>query len=120
MPVRKVLCVDDVPADLLNLEKIVASAGVFVLTARNGKEAVARALADHPDLVFMDVNMPDMDGFAALREIRKQAELKTLPVVLVTSKSQKADKMWAQVQGATAYVTKPYTSEQILEQIQAY
>jgi twitching motility two-component system response regulator PilH len=120
MPVRKVLCVDDSAADLLNIEKIVANFGVFVSTARNGKEAVAKVLSEKPDLVFLDVNMPEMDGFAALREIRKVAEFKTLPVVLVTSKNQKADKMWAQVQGASGYVTKPYTDQEIVAQLRAF
>jgi twitching motility two-component system response regulator PilH len=120
MTVRKVLCVDDSTADLLNIEKIVATTGVFVSTARNGKEAVAKTLSEKPDLIFLDVNMPDMDGFAALREIRKIPELKTLPIVLVTSKNQKADKMWAQVQGATAYVTKPYSDQDIIDQVRAY
>jgi twitching motility two-component system response regulator PilH len=120
MAMRKVLCVDDVAADLLNIEKIVSATGVFVTTATNGKDAVAKALTEKPDLIFLDVNMPVMDGFAAMREIKKDAEAKLIPIVLVTSKSQKADKMWAQVQGAAGYVTKPYTPEQIHEQLKAF
>jgi twitching motility two-component system response regulator PilH len=120
MAMRKVLCVDDVAADLLNIEKIVSATGVLVSTATNGKDAVAKALAEKPYLIFLDVNMPVMDGFAAMREIKKDAEAKLIPIVLVTSKSQKADKMWAQVQGAAGYVTKPYTPEQIHEQLKAF
>lgn len=120
MAIRKVLCVDDVAADLMNIEKIVTASGVFVSTATNGKDAVAKALSEKPDLIFLDVNMPVMDGFAAMREIKKDAEAKLIPIVLVTSKNQKADKMWAQVQGASGYVTKPYTPEQIQEQLKAY
>ncbi len=120
MAIRKVLCVDDVAADLLNIEKIVSATGVFVMTASNGKDAVAKAISEMPDLIFMDVNMPLMDGFAAMRELKKDIGGKNIPVVLVTSKNQKADKMWAQVQGAAGYVTKPYTAEQIQEQLKAF
>lgn len=117
MAIRKVLCVDDAQTDLTNIEKIVSGAGLLVTTATNGKDALAKAKNDKPDLIFLDVNMPEMDGFAMLRELKKDADMKSIPVVLVTSKNQKADKMWAQVQGANGYVTKPYTPEQILEQI---
>lgn len=120
MAIRKVLCVDDVASDLMNIEKIVSATGVFVSTAANGKDAVAKAISELPDLIFMDVNMPVMDGFAAMRELKKDAGAKNIPVVLVTSKNQKADKMWAQVQGASGYVTKPYTAEQIQEQLKVF
>lgn len=118
MALQKVLCVDDVKADLVNIEKIVAAHGALVITASNGREAVARAKADLPDIIFLDVNMPEMDGFAATRELKKDAATKAIPVILVTSKSQKADKLWAQMQGASGFVSKPYTAEQIIEHLQ--
>jgi len=117
MAVRKILCVDDSTPDLINLEKIILGAGLLAITANSGKAALAKAKNDLPDLILMDVNMPDMDGYAVMRELKKDPALKSIPVVLITSKSQKADKMWAQMQGASGYVTKPYTSEQVLEQI---
>lgn len=120
MAVRKVLCVDDSAADLLNIGKIAAGAGVEVVSASSGREAVQKASAEKPDLIFLDVNMPEMDGFATMRELKKDADTKAIPVVLVTIKNQKADKIWAQMQGAAGYVTKPYTPEQIIEQIKAF
>ena len=117
MAVRKILCVDDSTPDLINLEKIIQGAGLLAITANSGKVALAKAKSDMPDLILMDVNMPDMDGYAVMRELKKDPSLKNIPVVLITSKSQKADKMWAQMQGASGYVTKPYTSDQVLEQI---
>lgn len=120
MAVSKVLCVDDASADLINLEKIVASTGLIVLTANSGKVALAMAKHDKPDLIFLDISMPDMDGFAVMRELKRDADLKDIPVVLITSKSQKADKMWAKMQGAKGYVTKPYTAAQIIEQISSF
>ncbi len=120
MTVKKVLIVDDSRPDLLNLEKIVSGAGVLVLTAASGKEAVQKANADKPDLIFMDVNMAEMDGYAATRTLQGSAETKSIPVVFVTSKSQKADKVWGQMVGGKGYVTKPYSSDQILEQMRAF
>lgn len=120
MTVRKILCVDDANTDLINLEKIVIGAGLLALTATTGKEAIAKAKSNKPDLIFLDINMPGMDGFAVMRELKKDADVKNIPVVLITGKSQKADKMWAQMQGASGYVTKPYTTEQILEQIRNF
>ena len=71
MAVRKVLCVDDSSADLINLEKIVTGAGLAVLTASSGKVALEQVKTNRPDLIFLDINMPDMDGFAVMRELKK-------------------------------------------------
>jgi twitching motility two-component system response regulator PilH len=119
MAFKKVLCVDDVNADLINIEKIVSAEGHLVSTAVNGKDAVAKARAEKPSIIFLDVNMPEMDGFAAMRELKKDADTKSIPIVLVTSKNQKADKLWAQMQGANGFVSKPYTPEQILEHLRS-
>ncbi len=119
MAVQKVLCVDDVNADLINIEKIVAAGGHVVSTAVNGKQAVIKAKSEKPNIIFLDINMPEMDGFAAMRELKKDPDTKLIPVVLVTSKNQKADKLWAQMQGANGFVSKPYTPEQILEHLRS-
>jgi twitching motility two-component system response regulator PilH len=115
----KVLVVDDSPAELQNLKSILSDAGCVVSTATSGSEAVKKALAEKPNVIFMDVIMPDMDGFAATRELSNNAATKSIPVVFVTSKSQKADKVWAQMQGGKGFVTKPYTPDQIVEQLKA-
>ena len=116
---RKVLIVDDAAVDRQNLERIVAAAGCFTLLADSGQQAIDRARQDKPDLILMDVNMPGMDGFAATRKLKADADTKHIPVVFVTGKNQKADMAWGQMLGAKGYVTKPYTREQILEQIKA-
>lgn len=119
MSINKVLVVDDSPADLANLKGIVAGAGYSVITASSGEEAVNKAKAETPDLIFMDVIMDGTDGFEACRHLTKDAATKNIPVVFVTSKNQKADKVWAELQGGKALIGKPYTSEQILDQIEA-
>ncbi len=117
--VSKVLIVDDSPAELQNLKNILSDAGCVVSTATSGSEAVKKALSEKPNVIFMDVIMPEMDGFAATRELSNNTATKAIPVVFVTSKAQKADKMWAQMQGGKGYVTKPYTADQIVEQLKA-
>lgn len=117
MAVRKVLVCDDNATDLSNIEKVVASAGCMVIKATGGREAVDKAKAEKPDLIFMDIVMPDMDGYAATRELQADPATKNIPVVFVTSKSQKADKVWAQMQGGKDLVGKPFTPDEILEQI---
>ncbi|HWI84177.1 response regulator [Ramlibacter sp.] len=116
---RRVLIVDDALADRSNLERIVSAAGHIALLADSGLQAVERAKRDKPDLILMDVNMPDMDGFAATRRLKADEATKNIPVVFVTGKNQKADMAWGQMLGAKGYVTKPYSAEQILAQLSA-
>ncbi|HEY9050002.1 MAG TPA: response regulator [Gammaproteobacteria bacterium] len=117
MTINKVLLVDDSPTDLANIRTIVSDAGYSVLTATSGNEAVALAKAERPDLIFMDIVMEGADGYDACREITQNSATKNIPVVFVTSKNQKADRVWAELQGGKAFITKPYTPEQILDQI---
>jgi twitching motility two-component system response regulator PilH len=114
MAIRKILIADDSSTDLKNLEQIVSAAGYQVITAATGKEALAKAKADRPDAILLDVVMPDMNGFQACRAITSDADTKSIPVILVSSKGEKTDKVWGEEQGAKGYVTKPYTSDQIL------
>lgn len=116
---RRILIVDDAQVDRSNLEKIVAGAGHQVLLADSGAQAIERARRDKPDLILMDVNMPGMDGFAATRQLKADDTTKGIPVVFVTSKNQKADMAWGQMLGAKGYIAKPYSAEQILEQLKA-
>jgi twitching motility two-component system response regulator PilH len=114
---RKVLIVDDMQADRANLERIVSEAGHQTLLADNGASAVERARRDRPDLILMDVNMPEVDGFAATRMLKADEATKNIPVVFVSGKNQKADMAWGQMLGAKGYITKPYSREQILAQL---
>ena len=115
----KVLIVDDAEVHRMNLERIIVGAGHVALLADSGEQAVQRAMSDKPDLIFMDVNMPGMDGFATTRKLRDNDETKSIPLVIVSSKGEKADKVWAQMLGARGYVTKPYTPDAIIAQLPA-
>jgi twitching motility two-component system response regulator PilH len=111
---KKVLVVDDAAVDLKNLEKIVSGSGAVVLTASSGAEALLKAREHQPSLILLDVNMPGLDGFSTARQLGGDALTKDIPVVFVTSKNQKADRVFAQMLGAKGYVTKPYVVKDIL------
>jgi twitching motility two-component system response regulator PilH len=119
MAVNKVLVVDDCPTDLANIKGIVSDAGYAVYTASNGEEAIEKAKTEKPDVIFLDILMPDMDGFEACRQLCNDRDTKHIPVVFVTSKHQKPDRLWAQMQGGKALVTKPFTADDIIDQINA-
>jgi len=117
MSIRKVLVVDDSATDLKKLEQIVSEAGYTVITATSGKEALERARQDRPDAVLLDIIMNDMNGFQVCRALTSDDATKNIPIVLVSSKKEKTDQVWGVEQGARAYVTKPFTPEQILDQL---
>jgi len=119
MAIRKVLVADDSTTDLKNMQQICSGAGYQVITAASGKEAVAKTKAERPDAVILDVIMPEMNGFQACRAITSDAETKSIPVILVSSKGEKTDKLWGQEQGARGYVTKPFTPDTLLKELQA-
>jgi twitching motility two-component system response regulator PilH len=116
---KKALIVDDSAADLANLKTILDDAGCSVITATGGAEAVAKAKSDKPQIIFLDVVMPDMDGYEACRQLAADGDTKSIPVVFVTSKGQKADKVWGELQGAKGHVAKPYSADQIIDQLKS-
>lgn len=120
MAVNKVLLVDDSPTDLANLKGIIQDTGCTTITATTGSEAIEKAKSEQPDLIFMDIIMPDMDGFEACRKISGDGSTKDIPIVFVTSKGQKADRIWAQMQGGKALVAKPYSPDEIVDQLKAF
>ncbi len=120
MTIKKILVVDDTPMYIEQMKQILVDEGYEIITASSGKEALQKAKTSQPELIFMDIVMPEMDGFAACRELAKDASTKQIPVIFVSSKNTEADKVWAELQGAKAYITKPYTAAQILEQVDAF
>ena len=120
MSINTVLVVDDSTTELKNLTEIVTDAGFRAVIANTGRDAITKARGERPDLIFMDIIMPDMDGYEACRELTSDATTQGIPVVFVSSKHQKADKTWAQMQGGKGFVSKPYSADQIIDQIQAF
>jgi twitching motility two-component system response regulator PilH len=113
----RILIVDDSPSQLMGMKRIVEKLGHEAVTAEDGAAGVEAAKANLPDLILMDVVMPNLNGFQATRAISKEATTAQIPVVLVTTKDQETDKVWGMRQGAKAYITKPFTENQLVEVI---
>jgi twitching motility two-component system response regulator PilH len=118
--VNKVLVCDDSNTDLTNIKTIVEGAGYMVVTASSGVEALSCAKSEHPDIIFLDIIMPEMDGFEACRKLRQDPTTKQIPIIFVTSKNQKADRVWAQMQGAQDLISKPYNADQIISKLKEF
>lgn len=116
---KKALVVDDSPVDLAHVKNILTDSGCLVVTASNGRDAIAKAKLEKPHIIFLDIVMPDMDGFEACRVLAEDPATKEIPVVFVTSKGQKADKVWGQMQGAKGHVVKPVKPEDVIDQLKA-
>jgi DNA-binding response OmpR family regulator len=113
---RTILVVDDEP-DLLNAVRLyLEDEGYQVLTATNGEEALAKVRTRLPDLIVLDVMMPQMNGFEALGEIR---HISNVPVIMLTVKGEESDKVRGLGLGADDYVTKPFSQRELLSRIQA-
>jgi twitching motility two-component system response regulator PilH len=113
----KILVVDDSPTILAGTTKILTSAGHEVIQAEGGTQAIEKAASDLPDLILMDVVMPDMNGFQATRKLTTTAETKHIPVIMLTTKDQETDKVWAKRQGASDYIVKPPEPKDLLGKI---
>ena len=117
MAINKVLIVDDSNTDRVNLVNIIENAGMSAISAASGSEALVKARKDKPDLIFLDIVIDEMDGYQTCRSLTNDDETNSIPVIMVSSKKQRADKIWAKQQGAKSYIEKPYTAEQILDEI---
>ena len=111
----KVLIADDSPLVLRMIEKTLAGAGLDVVTAHDGLEAIEKAFAEDFGLVILDVMMPRMNGYQACRLLKSEPTTRGIPVVILTSKDQPADRFWGLETGADYYVTKDANTERILE-----
>ncbi len=109
----RILIVDDSPSQLMGIRRIVEKLGHEALTAEDGAAGVEAAKRELPDLILMDVVMPNLNGFQATRSITREPTTRHIPVVLVTTKDQETDRMWGMRQGAKAYLTKPFSEDEL-------
>lgn len=118
---RKVLLVDDDMRNVFSLSSVLAEKSMTVIEAENGIEALAR-LEEHPDvsIVLMDIMMPEMDGYAAMREIRKNPRTASLPVIAMTAKALKGDHEKCMAAGASDYIAKPIEVDKLLSLIRVW
>ena len=115
----KILVVDDSPTQLQGISKILLKHGHEVLTATSGEIAIDRAAAELPDLILMDVVMPGLNGFQATRQISKNTSTQHIPIIMLSSKDQETDKVWAHRQGASDYIIKPAAEADLISKIKS-
>lgn len=113
----RVLIVDDSPTEIFKMTEILNKNGFQVLTAENGEQGVAMAKAEQPDLVLMDIVMPGLNGFQATRQLSRDPDTSSIPVIIVTTKDQETDRLWGQRQGAKGYLTKPVDARALIDEI---
>lgn len=114
-----ILIVEDSPSELALMSHYLKESGYNVIQATGAKEALEKAVSHSPDVIVTDVVMPGMSGFELCRSLKKNPATQKVPIVICSSKNQEIDRLWAMRQGADAYVTKPYTREQLLRTIKS-
>jgi twitching motility two-component system response regulator PilH len=116
----KVMVVDDAYSELKLMESILKSAGHDVVSLIDGEALEDKLSAERPDVLLLDIVMPKRNGYEILRALRKDERTRSTPVVLVSSKNQESDKVWGKRQGADEYLTKPFTSDQLLTMVKRF
>lgn len=110
----KILIVEDEQRYARIISVILSSKGYKLLTTSSGKEAIALAASEQPDLILLDVRLPDMDGFAICRRIR---EFSIVPVIMVTALAEEVDKVSGLEAGADDYITKPFSADELIARV---
>jgi twitching motility two-component system response regulator PilH len=114
---KKILIVEDSPTELYHFSEMLERNGFLVLTAESGEEAIVKASAERPDVILMDIIMPGVNGFQATRTLSRNEATRNIPIIICTSKSQAADRIWGLRQGAKDYLTKPVAQKTLIEKI---
>jgi twitching motility two-component system response regulator PilH len=115
-----ILIIDDVQTDRELLGSVVVKAGHRPLYGSDGGQALSLAKANQPSLIFLDVVMPQQDGYKTCRVLKSDPQTAGIPIVLVTSKKEPSDRFWGKKQGADDLIGKPYTPEEMLQVIRRF
>jgi two-component system alkaline phosphatase synthesis response regulator PhoP len=116
---KTILIVDDEPNIVISLEYLMKRAGHEVVTAYDGQEALDYLENHIPALMILDVMMPKKNGFEVCEEVRSDSRLKKMPILMLTAKGREAEKGKGLSLGADAYITKPFSTHDLVEQVQA-
>ena len=117
---KHILVVEDQEDNRQILRDLLTNAGYEMTEAVNGEEALAEVAKQRPDLILMDIQLPIMDGYEATRRIRINPDLKSVPIIAVTSYALAGDESKALAAGCDAYVSKPFSPRQLLAKIREY
>lgn len=102
-----IMIVDDSPTEVHVMKTALEKHGFQTMSAANGSECLNLAREVRPDLIFMDVVMPGVNGFQATRTLTRDPQTKSIPVIMITTKDQESDRIWGMRQGAVDYMIKP-------------
>jgi len=117
MTTKQILVVDDDPLMHRLYQHHLERAGYQMVSARNGREALDAAARQPPQLIVMDIMMPDMDGLEALRELKKSDATKAIPVIIITANGHHIARKESESCGAAVFLTKPFSPMQLLTEI---
>ncbi len=112
-----VLIIDDSPTEVHVFKSMLLNNDIEVSVAKNGEEGIEKAIETKPDCILMDVVMPGKNGFQATRDLSRNPETSTIPVIIITTKDQETDKIWGMRQGAKDYIVKPAEERDLIERI---
>ncbi len=118
MAAPKILVVDDQPINVQLLKRKLEREGMAVATAYSGREALDLVAADKPDLILLDVMMPEMDGIEVCQRLQSDSETKTIPIIFITARTSKEGKIEGLGVGAVDYITKPIDLDETLARVQ--
>ena len=113
----QVLVVDDSRTQLYAIERMLKSVGVSTLLAENGKQGILMARHKLPDLILMDIVMPEINGFQATRYLTRTPETRHIPIIIISGSDQESDKAWGLKLGARDYLSKPVNKDLLLNKI---
>lgn len=116
----KVMVIDDSITIRRSAEIFLKSAGCTVILAEDGFDALAKISNEHPDLIFVDIMMPRLDGYQTCSLIKRNARYKSTPVIMLSSKDGLFDRARGRMVGSDQYLTKPFTQDSLIETVQAY
>ena len=117
---KRILVVEDQDDNLQILRDLLTSAGFDILEAKDGEAGVRTAVAERPDLILMDIQLPVLDGYAATRRIKADPALRAIPIIVVTSYALSGDEDKAREAGCDDYVPKPFSPRQLLAKIRRF
>jgi DNA-binding response OmpR family regulator len=117
---KKILVVDDETELLKALSIRLKTSGYEVITASDGQEGLEKAKSLNPDLIVLDILMPKMDGYEVCRMLKFDEKYKSIPVIMLTAKTQDIDKAMGKKVGANDYITKPFETQDLIDKIKKY
>jgi DNA-binding response OmpR family regulator len=118
MSKKRILLVDDEPDFVETVEFFLSGSDYQVFVAKNGKQALEQVKMNKPDLVLLDVMMPEMDGLEACKRLKKDSTTNSIPIIMLTAKGRKEDVVDAIAAGADSYVVKPFNLSDLVERIE--